>query len=190
MTKFLLLLLLLVLQVYTSCITVLSRGEDDGYTLADKSQLSGFTDSMSGVDTFKIVEIKAAEFKQALPASGNAVVILWATWCGRCLIELPWLIEESKTKPIYFVCSDYGMKRINKEFAGYQKPIYVVSSSVYGSDEIKKNRSFLDELSSKLETVPIAFPKHLYFKDGEFAGVINGQLTSQALDSLLTAPNH
>lgn len=176
----------LILLLFSSCIVITSRGPDDGYASADKDQLSGFQDAMAQSDTFKIVEIKADEFKSVLPKSGNAVVILWASWCGRCLVELPSLIEASKTRPIYFVSSDYGLKRMNKEFKDYQKPIYVVSSRAYGADEIEKNRGFLHELSTQLDSVPIAFPKHLYFKQGEFAGVIEGRLNSQVLDSLLS----
>ncbi|MHB1276788.1 MAG: TlpA family protein disulfide reductase [Bacteroidia bacterium] len=180
MLKYLLLLL------FSSCIVITSRGPDDGYVLADKAQLSGFRDSIAVSDTFKIVEIRADELKSVLPKSGNAVVILWASWCGRCLVELPYLIEESKTRSIYFVSSDYGLKRMNKEFKGYQKPIYVVSSTTYGPNEIIKNQAFLHGLSAKLDSVPVAFPKHLYFKQGEFAGVIEGQLSTQVLDSLLS----
>ncbi len=180
MTKYLVLLL------FSSCIVITSRGPDDGYALADKEQFSGFQDSLAQTDTFKIVEIKADEFKSVLPKSGNAVVILWASWCGHCLVELPSLIEASKSKAIYFVSSDYGLKRMNKEFKGYKKPIYVVSSQAYGPNETEKSRAFLHELSAKLDTAPVSFPKHLYFKQGEFAGVIEGQLSSQVLDSLLS----
>lgn len=175
----------LVLLLFSSCITFVSRGPDDGYQQADKNQLSSFKDSMDFIDTFKIVEIKASELKTLLPKSGNAVVILWASWCGRCLVELPGLIEESKTKPVYFVSSDYALKRINKEFKGYQKPIYVVSSLAYGSNELTKNQAFQSELSKDLDSVQIAFPKHLLFTNGEFSGIIEEQLNKRTLDSLL-----
>lgn len=178
--------LLSLFLLLTSCITVLKHAEEDGYKLADKSELSAFnSDSTNESDSFRITEIKAEELKEMISGSEKTLVVLWASWCGHCHLEMPGMLEKAKSQNIVFVSVDYNLVRIKKftSATGYKKPTYIISAPVYGTDEKIKTNTFLKELTNNADSVAV-FPKHLFFENGELQAVIPGRITPHQVDSL------
>jgi thiol-disulfide isomerase/thioredoxin len=173
-----------------SCITITRRPIDDGYVNANKEELNAYADilmndSDNQTDNFKIVEINSSELKEVVSKSENALIVIWTTWCGHCLVEMPHLIEQAKMRSIIFVNPGYDIPNIKKIFSisHYNKPVYIISASVYGNIETVKTRDFLKEITNDADST-VYYPKHLYFKQGVIAGNIPGKLDASKLDDI------
>jgi thiol-disulfide isomerase/thioredoxin len=182
--------LIFTLFLIASCITITRRPIDDGYVNANKEELNAYADfsmndSNNTSDSFKIVEINSSELKEVVSKSENALIVIWTTWCGHCLIEMPHLIEQAKKRSIIFVNPGYDINNMKKIFSNSQfnKPVYVISASVYGNIETDKTRDFLKEITNDADSA-VYYPKHLYFKQGVFAGNIPGKLDTSKLDDI------
>jgi thiol-disulfide isomerase/thioredoxin len=177
--------IILLCILLSSCITILKHSPDDMYLNADKSQYQSFedyesSDSTIQKSTFSIVEIKAAQLQKEISNQEKSVVVLWATWCSHCYVEMPALIAAAKENNILFVCVNYDIKNLTKLFRehGYEKPVYVISAEEYGANENDKTVKFLNEFTGDPDSKAV-FPQHFLFEKGQYSGLIKGDLPSQ-----------